>query len=378
MDINKTNTRNGSSKEEWDNYNARMVAQAKGLKLHSDWDCAPLKAAYVGDVGSVWIPDPNTPEIQNILKRSGSKEQLDFLDKHKGKKLEDVDPETFETLKNETDALAKAIKDSGAAVIQTGKDIPFELASFQDSWGGPRWLSMQGHAGFDVVGDMLIAGWEVGPNRAQELAARPAINEMMKNSPDAVWLTMPPPVPNRHDPVPAPFMSIGDFKVMPDKTLLFGHGIPNKAAIKDRSVNRTSGDEYGAEILRRMVEPYGWKVENIYYDSQYTYHLDALMMLAGEGVMGLPDVPNGGLLSELPERYQDWDIIKVPVEEQGMGACNTVATRDEGILVFEDCPKTSELLAKRGFNPIPVPFRLNYAITGSGLHCSCTCFWREA
>ncbi|GLP97612.1 hypothetical protein [Paraferrimonas sedimenticola] len=116
----------------------------------------------------------------------------------------------------------------------------------------------------------------------------------------------------------------------------------------------------------------------VYFDTQYTYHIDVLLGVYSDKVIGLPDVPNGGLFTPLPQRYyDDYTVLKIPAEEQKKGVCNAIPTRNGGVIIIDETPKTQKLSKEVGLKPRPIPFKTVYGMTGSGPHCSCTAFWRE-
>jgi hypothetical protein len=41
--------------------------------------------------------------------------------------------------------------------------------------------------------------------------------------------------------------------------LVLGIGVADPSHIKDPTKQRSSGDECGAEVLRRMLKPFGWE-----------------------------------------------------------------------------------------------------------------------
>ena len=66
---------------------------------------------------------------------------------------------------------------------------------------------------------------------------------------------------------PRPFTTIGNFRIFPNH-LVLGIGVADPAHIKDPTKQRSPGDEFGAEILRPMLKPFGWTVDTVYFDSR--------------------------------------------------------------------------------------------------------------
>ena len=136
------------------------------------------------------------------------------------------------------DSYRRLIQMFGTVVLGI-RDEPFEdvLASYRDQRG--------------VSTDADLTGDDLG-----------AIVEAFKNTTDAVWLEMPSLYPNNTNldfgaNYPGPFTSIGDFRIFPNH-LVLGIGVADPSHIKDPTKQRSSGDEFGAEVLRRMLKPFGW------------------------------------------------------------------------------------------------------------------------
>lgn len=159
------------------------------------------------------------------------------------------------------------------------------------------------------------------------------------------------------------------------KVVLAGFGVQDPSHIGDLSKPRTAGDELGAEVLRRMLRPYGWTVENMYFDSRVGYHWDCILGIYAEGVIGLP---RQAVFTDLPFRFHDWDIIDLELDEIARGAANTVPLADNRVLIPPNCPLLAEELTKRDITPVEVDrYDIIFANYGSGLHCSMVSLWRE-
>ena len=105
-----------------------MREQGKGVKISCPHDFGVLKTALVGNAGSVFIPDPDQPEMHNLLSASGSKDFMDFLRKYKGTHMAVSFPEHYEKMKYESDMLAKTYRDNGVRLIRNETNtVPLEL-----------------------------------------------------------------------------------------------------------------------------------------------------------------------------------------------------------------------------------------------------------
>ncbi len=360
-----------------------MREQGKGLKIWNRSDYAPLKAAIVGNPCSIFIPDPDQPEMKNLLGASaGSTEFMDFLRKYKGEHMAVAAPELYEKMRQESDALAKAYRDNGVRLIRNETyTLPKSLIDWQVPITGDRFLSVYGGSGGDAYENVWVSMWDVGAVRGMEMQHRDAMLEIFENDPDAIWLSMPHPAPSSDQQSPQPFLSPGDPRIMPDKLVILGIGVTDPSHIHDHSKPRSSGFEIGVELFRRMMEPHGWRVETVYFNSQYTYHIDCLMMMIAEGIYGLPKTnPDLGppLWTELPKEITDnWECIEIDFKEQQDGVCNSVCIGNKKVVMEASAVKTAEQLSKRGFEPILVPYQTNWHTFHSGIHCSTGRVWSE-
>ena len=208
---------------------------------------------------------------------------------------------------------------------------------------------------------------------------REAIVEAFKNTPDAIWLEMPSLYPNNTNldfgaNYPGPYTSIGDFRIFP-KHLVLGIGVSHPSHIKDPTKQRSSGDEFGAEVLRRMMKPFGWEVSTVYFDSRLSYHLDCVMVPLEEGLLTMP---KNSLWTELPKPYSDWEVIEMDLEDLKIGCGNSLSIGHKRLVMPQGSKKLAKDLEKRGWTPIEVPYDTLYTTFGSGIQCSTCSIWRES
>ena len=350
-----------------------MREQGKGIKVYVESDYAPLKACLVGNPSAVMVPDPDTYEMGNMFAHE-TDEFNAYLRKHKGKNLKDADPEVWEKMVMESDALAKAYRDAGVRVIRNESgETPQGIINYNWGWSKQKNMSLYGQSAFEVFGHCLVQFMEVSCSQT-ELPHREAMLEIFENDPEAVWLTMPPLYPAINQRMPGPNLSPGDPLIFP-KTVVLGIGVSDPSHIKDPSKPRSSGDEFGHELLRRILKPYGWKVETVYFDSKLTYHIDCLISLLEEGLLAMP---KGGLWTPLPKEFQDWEVIEVPLEEHQNGFSNNEPLGNKQLVMPAGCPKIVKTLEKRGWTCIEVPYSTIWDTFHSGIHCSTAAIWRES
>ncbi|CAB1081360.1 hypothetical protein D1AOALGA4SA_9013 [Olavius algarvensis Delta 1 endosymbiont] len=353
--------------------------QAKGIKINSESLFRPLKACITGTPDQIYLPDPDRiVAMGNLLKGNSDENLLNYLRKHADKNLKDADPEMYEKCRADSDALAKAYRDHGVKVIRNESGIvPEELIEWQTGWGGPKYLSLFASGAGEVLGNIFVNTHEIFPNFT-ELAHRDAFREIFKNDPDAVWLTMPQLYPSSVHPTCWPYTSPADFRVFPDKLCFICIGVAEESHIHDRSQPRSSGEEEGFEILRRMLKPYGWRLVPLYFNSKYTYHIDCGIGPVAEGVIGIPTGGPGPFLWQgLPDELKDWEVIDVPWEDHKELACNCVVVDEKKVVIPEKAVNFAEEIAKRGYEPVPVPYHNITEMTGSGIQCSTMILERE-
>ena len=184
---------------------------------------------------------------------------------------------------------------------------------------------------------------------------------------------MPPIYPTTEHANVGPFMA-PEPKVF-QGTVLCGIGVSDPSHIDDLTKPRSATNELAVEVLRRMLKPHGWKVETVYFDSRFTYHIDCLVSLLEEGLMAYP---KGSLWTELPEEFKNWEVIDVPMEDHKKGAENNVVLGDKRTVIVEGTVGFKKELEDRGWRLIEVPYSTIWSTFGSGPLCSTAAFWRES
>ena len=351
-----------------------MVEQAKGLKLYVESEYAPLKACMTGNPSALMIPDPDSPEMANLFKGNMPEEALEFMRKYKHQNVADHAPEIAEQMTMESNALADAVRSEGVKLIrnETGH-TPESMVNLHTGWGGePSW-TLYGKSGGQVIGHNFVNMHEVTCSSVAELTIREAIAEMFMNHPETGWLTMPPIFPTTEHPNVGPFMA-PENKIF-EGAVLCGIGVADPSHIDDLTKPRSATNELAVEVLRRMLAPYGWKVETVYFDSRYTYHIDCLMTLLEEGLMAYP---KGSLWTELPEFCKDWEVIDINMEDHKRGAENNLVLGDKRMIGPEGPVQFYKDLKDRGWRVVEVPYSTMWDNFGSGLLCSTMYLWRES
>ncbi len=328
--------------------------QAEGQKVYVEHEFAQLKGVILGNPESMYLPDPFHPSWYTSF-RSLPREKLDWMAANRGKHVRDVDRGLWESMAKGLEALADAYRQSGW-LGQFGKHWAFHAQAFGETFG-----------------NVLVNFHETQPSiRYNCVEYIEAFMGLVENDPDMVWLTMPNPLP-----MPTAFgvgLSPGDIRIFPNKLVVVGHGVFDRAHITDLSKPRSSGNELGAEVLRRMLKPFDWRVEQIYFDANYGYHIDTLMPVIREGLIA---VNENVLLTDLPAEIRDWEQINIDPDEYVIGAGNSVALSSDAQAITAGAKKYIKAVEKRGVNVVPVPFDDVYHSTGSGMHCATFSYWRE-
>jgi len=346
-----------------------MREQGDGIKCYVESEYAPLKACMVGNPSSIIIPDLSTWEMNNMFAHSPDDVRA-YLKQHGGQDMKEVDPGKYDQIVKESHALAETYRREGVKVIVNEGETPREIVEYNTGWSRQRHLSIYGQSAFEVFGHCLVSLWEVSVSFG-ELVHREAMVNIVENDPDAVWLTMPALYPTADKPQLIN-LTPGDPRIFPN-TIVIGIGLPDPAHIGDFSKPRSSGNELGAEILRRMMKPFGWDVQVVYFNTHYAYHLDCVMAVLDEGLLAMP---KDCLWTPLPEQYRDWEVIEVSHEDVMNGACNNVPLGNKRLVLTEGT-ELARTLEKRGWTCIEVPYTTCYRTFGSGIHCSTASIWRE-
>lgn len=351
-----------------------LRAQAKGQKVYVEHEYAKLKGVILGNPESMYLPDPFHPSWYTSF-RSLPREKLEWMASHRGRHVRDVDRELWQKMTKGLEALSDVYRQAGAHVIQNTQEPPPEVINYTSGWlgrYGKHW-AFHAQAFGEVFGNVLVNFHETQPSiRYNCIEYVEAFMGLIESDPNAVWLNMPDPMP-----LPTAFgvgLSPGDIRIFPNKLVLVGHGVFKKAHITDPSKPRSSGNEFGAEVLRRMLAPFDWRVEQIYFDANYGYHIDTLMPLIREGLLA---VNENVLLTELPQEIRDWERINIDPDEYIIGAGNSVPLSSDVHAITASAKKYIKEVSKRGVNVVPVPFDDVYHFTGSGMHCATFSYWRE-
>ena len=379
-----------SEKEKWDALNAHLVPQFEGVRAHIEHASAKYRVGVVGNARLATIPDPDSPEMRALLKDNLAAKYPDLVEKFrkfKHRNLKDVMPELWEKMAEQSDGLAKTLRKCGVKVIRNEEcDYPEGFINLHRGFNGP--LNQSIYAGpvyGRITRNILFQTWDAWTVGMAEFAYRQGTIKLFEQNPDLVYYSLPYPEPDISNPgVGSLFLDVAGWRTMPNKHLLFGFGIPDEKLIpktfdpKVANGITSAGTPLGAQFAKRMLEREGFTHEIMFFDSTLTYHFDCFMMNIVEGKIGLPDLPNYGILgSGLPKCLKDWEILKIPVEDIARGVANAITLGDGRVLVDSRCHETMKRMEKMDIEPVPVKYENLWNFYHSGLDCSDADIWRE-
>jgi N-dimethylarginine dimethylaminohydrolase len=157
-------------------------------------------------------------------------------------------------------------------------------------------------------------------------------------------------------------MSPGDPFLFPGKRILIGMGVEREEDMKPGGF-RSSADEGGVEMFRRMVEPLGYTVDPFFYNSKYSCHTDGVMTLLEEGLLGYPKDLIWHGQKDLPHELTEYDAVCIDPAEQEIGAANAVSLGNKNVIINAKAKKYIADVEARGFEVIPVDFAIGWKPT---------------
>lgn len=369
----------------WDVFNKHWEDQirGKGIKVHEEHASAKLRACIVGDPFAAFVPDPHAPEMHGLTKDNMTPEALQWWAENMHKSIRDADPELFEKIVDEIADRDEKYEKAGVTIIRNKLGwYPDELINYNAAWGGSKYLSVYAGARWRGINHGIIAVEDCGPVKASEPAARAATIALIEEDPEAMLIPFLSHEPNPTEVGPGfAGLDLADWRQMPNKTILWGYGVPAKSKIAEAEAtgaHTPAGWPRGRNIMMRLLSQLGYKQETWWFDSRIGYHEDCVMMNVVEGVVGLPDDGKNGMWNdELPDCLKDWEILPIPLEDVRRGACNASSLGDGRIFIDSTCTKTIDLLEKKGYEPIPVKYQTLWQTFNSGIDCSDSNIWRE-
>lgn len=326
------------------------------IGVYNEW--GKLREVIVG----VLRDDAVTPTPTHFCYQYMGKATLELLQKHQGKRLQDVAPDLVQGTIRQLEGLVTAYERAG---VKVHRARPWTTEEQQ-------FLAHLAVGGFPVyVRDpILVVGKHVielavkTPFRRREVfAIRELLQRRVAEDPQARHVAMPQPLPVKPTPTsdgPGPFLEGGDIFVM-SKDLLVG----NSGLASDRA---------GIEWLQRYLGPDGYQVHEVPLQKRWL-HLDCIFAVVRRGLC-LCD--SSGLKNGLPAVLKDWEVIPATPEEAHALGCNTMCLEENTVLIAEEHSRLIKELEKRRANVVS-GFRMDVAAQwGGGARCASHPLLRDA
>lgn len=374
-----------SEKRKWDALNAHMTPQFEGIKIYVEHCMARYRVGYFGNPNAIYVPDPDVGEMKALTGHSLSPETQAKWRKFKNRPLKEMDPELFERIVEQQDNLVKTVKECGVKVIRNEEcEYPDGVLNYNDSWGGPKFLSLYGTPG-KTFHNLFTGIYDCGPVRTCEFSIRQGMMKAFENNPDLRYWQMPFPEPDVNIMGPGSVgIDYAGVRLLPGKHILFGIGIPDAKYIPSTYDPETCNDHTAAGtpigakfMMERMMSDLGYTYDIVFFDSNLTYHHDCHTMNMKEGIIGMPEGENYGHFNELPEYFKDWQIIEIPHDEIEYGVANAIAIGDGRVICDDRAKVTHERMYAAGLDPIPLPYDALWDTYNSGMQCSDGSLHRE-
>ena len=371
--------------EQWEVFNQMWRDQVvgQGIKVYEEHCSAKLRACMVGDPWSVYTPDPADPGTYALIKDSFTKEHMEMWAKNAHKPMREADPELWEKMAMACQDRDEKYEKAGVRIIRNTLGwYPDEIINYNAPYNGPEFISIYAGAKWQMTGNAVLVGQSTGACRMAEASSRAALVHLILESPGSKivpFLTCEPNPASAHGEAG---FAVDDWRQMPDRTILWAFGIPSPEGIPEARLTGkdcSAGWPRGKEIQMRLLRELGVKEDEWWFDSKIGYHQDCVFMNLVEGVIGLPDIPGHGIMNggKLPECIKDWEIFPLPMEDVERGVANSSTVGDGRIFIDSACQKTIDLLDKKGYEPIPIDYQVNWSTFHSGIDCSDANIWRE-
>lgn len=373
-----------SEKDMWDAFNKHFEDQIRGtgLKFYEEHCMAKLRACFVGDPFSIFVPNLNTTEMQNMIADNTSEEFKQWWRDHADQAVRDAAPEIYDEMVQDIADRDEKYEKAGVKIIKNKIGwYPDEIINLNSITKGAKLLSIYQGAVWKMAGNHVLTGQTCGPVKWSETAMRPTTLALLEEDPDSRVIGFPVHEPNPTIAGPGiAGLDTASFRQMPGKVMLFGYGVNDKSHIaeaKRTGKHTVAGFPRGQQIFMRLLRDLGYTDEEWWFDSRLSYHEDCVMMNVVEGVVGLPDDGKNGQWTDLPNCLKDCEILPIPLEDIERGAGNSTCLGDGRVFIDSSCTKTIDLLDKKGYEPIPIRYQACWQAFHSGLDCSDANIWRE-
>lgn len=323
-----------------------------GFGVYNEW--GTIKEVFVGRIDTTRMPpyspslDITGPEVCQLLKDYG------------GKPLKEVWPERINTCQAQLDNLAETYKKHGVKVHRPRDFDDAEskyLAYLQDA----IWQTFPADSVWVVGRHVIECQLRMHLATKQNFTLREGFEPHLEANPDGRWVQIPATVPTYNSlEGKGPYLEGGDILIL-GKDVLVGIDLDG-----------FSTDKAGASWLARYLADDGFKVWPVPFRNAVKIHLLAHVGVPREGlaIIYKPLFTDG-----IPEPLKDYEFIEITKEEAASGAACIVALNPKQCLIPAECSRVADELAKRGVEPVAIPFK-DVAWWGGGIRCA-TCIIRR-
>lgn len=322
-----------------------MPKAIEGFGVYNEW--GPLREVIVGRMDTTVFP-----EYTPALDVSGPA-VTDLLKKHGGRRLDEVWPEMAEAGQQGLDQLAATYERYGVTVHRPRELSELEAQHLRSLATGV-WQTNPADSIWVIGRHVIECQLRVPMLRKQNFTLREPFYDHLLAHGDSRWVQIPNAMPTEEDRYgPGPYLEGGDILILGDDVLV---GV---------DLDGFSTDETGAEWLRRYLADDGFRVTPVPFRNAVKIHLLAHVGVPREGVA----IIYKPLFTEgIPEPIADWDLIEISEEESAKAAACIVALDSDRCLLPAETPRIAEELAKRGIEPVTVPYEAT-AFWGGGIRC---------
>jgi len=337
----------------------------------NEWD--PLEEIIVGTVENAVVP-VWSPAVASTTPTHAKW----FFEKHGGQPFPD---EMIEKASIELNGLVKVLEDLDITVHRP-KPLDFNTEYKTPWWESKGLYSAMPRDVLLVIGDTIIEASMAWRTRYFEVFAyRDMIEEYFREG--ARWLPAPKSTmaddfynPN-YDPATPEIDGVRQF-VISEKEVSFDAADFTRCG-KDIFVQKSNvTNAMGIEWVRRHIGS-EYKVHEVEFGDQHPMHIDTTIVPLAPGKLMIN--PSWVERSQLPSMFDSWEIIEAPEPVNPFDSAlyfssdwltmNFLSVDEKRIIVEENEAPLIDLLKKKGFEPIPIPFRNFYPFGGS-IHCATT------
>lgn len=314
-----------------------------------------LREVIVGTPKGMIIPEYN-PSLEGIV----APDLLEIIKKHGGEFLSEVLPEFYQSLDDESKALANAYTSNGVKV-HIPRDMRAEEIAYSFGNGATNVFPCDP---FWCVGRNIIeTSWRRLIGNPHRWAVREIFLPYIDADPSVLFHACPMPSPGNYPNSGDFYFEVGDMLNVGDGNIILAY---DKAG--------TSSNPRGCEWAKRILEADGFKVTTIVLPDTGILHLYAVICIIAPGVVIAYEDAFPG--RKLPEPLSGWEAVWCNYEEAKAAAPCAVNIDRNTVLLPRAAPKVCEAVSNRGFKVIDIDFSAHAKMAG-GIRCDTGVIYRE-